>query len=374
VFIVKYNLIIVTVYRSPNGNFDVFRDRLTNLLSFPDIWNKNVVITGDFNFKFNSPDKNCLYICDLLQSFGFTKLVSAPTRKANTLDNVFTNMTDVNKISTVDTNLSDHLGISFNLYPNTRYRDVIVKKIYRPITEYGKVMLCNVVSEESWRFVSDKSIDSSTKFQMFINKISDYVNSSFQEKKYTGKASKVHYVRWFTPQLEKMRETVAFLSDACKQNPTVFTTLQLRKYKAMYKTELHKSKTNAFDKYISNSKSKSKTMWNLINQNRKKSLSPKCPIEPNSLNIYFTSVAENIIHKLPNTNINPIKLMAGIDVPIAVSFSFKEVSYSDVRIIIDNMKTNKSKDCYGLSFEIIKTIKNYIIIPLTKIINSCIKE
>lgn len=56
------------------------------------------------------------------------------------------------------------------------------------------------------------------------------------------------------------------------------------------------------------------------------------------------------------------------------NFSFKEVTFIEVRDILDNLKNKKSSDIYGLTVDMIKTIKNVIIVPLTKLINQCIKS
>ena len=56
-----------------------------------------------------------------------------------------------------------------------------------------------------------------------------------------------------------------------------------------------------------------------------------------------------------------------------ISFSFKEVSYNEVRDVITELKNCKSKDSYGINTQIIKTLKNIIVFPLTNLINQCIK-
>ena len=52
-------------------------------------------------------------------------------------------------------------------------------------------------------------------------------------------------------------------------------------------------------------------------------------------------------------------------------FQFKEISYNMVREKIDSLKNSTS---YDFNTKIIKTIKNLIIYPLTKLFNQCIRE
>ena len=55
-----------------------------------------------------------------------------------------------------------------------------------------------------------------------------------------------------------------------------------------------------------------------------------------------------------------------------VSFEFKPVSCVIVREAIENLKSKNSNDVYNINVKIIKSIKNIIISPLTKLINLCI--
>ncbi|KAK9728727.1 hypothetical protein QE152_g17039 [Popillia japonica] len=63
---------IFTIYRSPLGDFDVFLDSLTQLLD--NFFGKTMIISGDFNVKFNTSDSNATIldvyfnICDSLIS------------------------------------------------------------------------------------------------------------------------------------------------------------------------------------------------------------------------------------------------------------------------------------------------------------------
>jgi hypothetical protein len=53
-------------------------------------------------------------------------------------------------------------------------------------------------------------------------------------------------------------------------------------------------------------------------------------------------------------------------------FSFKQVTFIEVRDCINNFKNKRSRDIYGLNIELIKMVKNILITPLTKLFNLCI--
>lgn len=83
------------------------------------------------------------------------------------------------------------------------------------------------------------------------------------------------------------------------------------------------------------------------------------------------NIGDGIVGRLPPTNVDPLQYIKSNNTP--EQFSFREVNYTEVRDIIDSLKNNDSRDIYGLNVPLIKTIKNFMIIPLTKLINECLK-
>ena len=73
--------------------------------------------------------------------------------------------------------------------------------------------------------------------------------------------------------------------------------------------------------------------------------------------------------KFPQKNINPSIYLDKIDVADA-AFSLSTVSYIEVR----GLKNKDSKDIYGFNVNLIKYIKDLIVIPFTKLINYVITE
>ncbi|KAF1018679.1 MAG: hypothetical protein GAK29_04153 [Acinetobacter bereziniae] len=92
IFIPNYNVIIVSLYRSPKGDFKIFVDILTKLMEIIDYRKKQIIIDGDCNIYFNTSETNKVQICDFFKTYGMYKLVQFPTRNLAHLDNVFTNI------------------------------------------------------------------------------------------------------------------------------------------------------------------------------------------------------------------------------------------------------------------------------------------
>lgn len=116
-------------------------------------------------------------------------------------------------------------------------------------------------------------------------------------------------------------------------------------------------------------------MWNIINKQRKSCSKDRASpdISADSFQDFFTNIATNLIKEIPNNQTDPLQNFKNITPP-ADYFSFTDVSYNEVRDIISHLKNKNSRDIFGLSANLVKCVKNLIIIPLTKLINLCFRE
>ena len=96
-------------------------------------------------------------------------------------------------------------------------------------------------------------------------------------------------------------------------------------------------------------------MWQIINSHSKKKQQrvTKCTLLPDENHQYL------ITH--------------GVSMPNSL-FSFRKVTFIEVREIIRKLKNKNSKDLMGLNVTLIKSIKEIILYPLTKIINLCLQQ
>ncbi|KAG5869876.1 hypothetical protein JTB14_013868 [Gonioctena quinquepunctata] len=107
------NLQLLTIYRSPDGEFGSYMSKTNELLGKLD-HKKNIIITGDFNVKFNPMDNQAHQLCNLFVSYGLHYTVSIPTKGKNCLDNVFTNFREgYYQADVFDPCISDHSAINF---------------------------------------------------------------------------------------------------------------------------------------------------------------------------------------------------------------------------------------------------------------------
>lgn len=125
------------------------------------------------------------------------------------------------------------------------------------------------------------------------------------------------------------------------------------------------------DFYIANSTNKCKAAWSIINAKRKSSSkSMGFGISPDTFNAYFVNVANDLVK---DNGSNQLVIDARTR-QVPCSFSFENVSCVIVREAIDSLKNKSSSDIYGLSVELLKSVKDILISPLSKLINAVINE
>lgn len=367
--------IIITTYRSPSlGDFDIFLQTLANVLNFISQKNKNVIFTGDFNVHFNNPDKHVHAIINIFSSFGFIACNTSPTRLENCLDNIFINFSFDNcKLHILDPKLSDHAGI--NLSVNNCRPPQLSKKIsYRPISDIGLFHMNSYLQQIDWRFIDDPSFDIDTKSNSFLDTIIFALDKYFPVKSKILNNNKIN-LNWYTNDLRQMRESLHLLLDVYKKSPSNDLKELIKHKKRTYRNELIRAKKTANDNYIHQNKNQQKAMWHLININKSSSVNQSDMISPDDFNNYFGNIAENLINSLPSTNDNlEIDFINSVGTNSDKEFTFSEVTYIQVLDIIDNLKKTKSNDAYDINIKILNCIKYIILIPLTNLINQCIRN
>ncbi|KAL3287184.1 hypothetical protein HHI36_001661, partial [Cryptolaemus montrouzieri] len=107
-------------------------------------------------------------------------------------------------------------------------------------------------------------------------------------------------------------------------------------------------------------------------ERKKKETEENCLL-PQDFSNFFAQVADKLIDKIPNTKDDPLEYLKGL-FPPTTEFEFREVTLVELRDIINQMKNKKSSDIYGMTVEIVMSLRNLIISPLTKLINHSIRS
>lgn len=380
--------LIMCVYRSPVGNFDVFINNISSFLQAYRSVKKQIIVCGDFNVNFNSKCKNAALLVDTLRSFGLILRITDPTRVTKTsqtcIDNIFTSGR-FGIADTIDAGLSDHCVQVLNIcIPSHRPKSTYVpKRMFsnKQINEFGVVL-----SQTSWESIFDLH-DVNEMFDKFMEIFSSVFNEIFPLKKSRVTKTTKTKAEWFSPELKIMSLQVTELYIKSKAiNSIVDDKAKYRTLLRKYKSLIRDSKQATNKKLIQRSGNKSKQAWNIVKNNVKyeqknddiilrntndDELSNNPRVVANMFNDFFKDAVANA---LPQNNMSEKPMpFSQKTVPqrSAHSFFLSPVNAKDVLDAVDQItKKRKAAGFDGIPGHILKHNAIFIIEPLIYIINS----
>jgi hypothetical protein len=120
---VKYAIIVICIYRSPDGNIDTFLNKLELILQQLTVKCKTLMLCGEWNINFFQTNLQTRELNNLLLRYNLKDVVNGPTRitknTATLLDVVITNEKSINLLKIMDLGLSDHYA-QFFFHSNIR--------------------------------------------------------------------------------------------------------------------------------------------------------------------------------------------------------------------------------------------------------------
>ena len=168
-----------------------------------------------------------------------------------------------------------------------------------------------------------------------------------------------------------------------------FCTLerQLEKYQKILRALIKQAKKNYNSRQIAENKNDPRKLWKVLNSiisptsDEKNRLPEYFIIDGNTVendqeianafNLFFTNIASTIVSDLGPP---PENFCSYLGIPPNLQFHFGAVNTTDVEKAINSLTSKKTKDCDGFSTELIKSIKNQLLEPLTVIINQIIHK
>lgn len=332
-------LILITIYRTPDSNFQDFLKIFHQILIKCNLMN-NIIINGDFNVKFNIKEAQTVEFLDFLEMHGLHITISESTRKQNCLDNVITNISENFSSCVIETHLSDHKAVACRFFcKKCKTKKVKIKQ--RPITKRGMFDVYGIIERSNWDFISAENLTLDAKFKTFIDTIREAIYVAFPEKeKIIDNGNRNCRAPWFNQELHNMREMLNFLNTVANERPSETNTNIYRNYKNKYNNKVRQTKLNYNGNYIKNSSNKAKSAWNIINKNRsnnnKTHTNSQIP-SASTFNEYFSNIPNNIVDKIPQSDRDPEEYITVKNESIP-SLKLREVSFNEVRDAIDDLK------------------------------------
>lgn len=381
------NIIVVSVYHSPKGNFENFLNKMESCLCYLMRMNSKIALCGDFNVHFGENSTKEREFMNIITSYGLFVGSYLPTRGDACLDTVITNLNTWDyKTKVFDPMIADHGVLVVDLYTKQDSNQqaatwhvnyVFTKRVIRKET-LGTFQ--TAVSEIDWQ-PRLQEMAASNAFEEFFQSIKAKFDYIYPEKikKYPVSKSQnsqktVKAKTWYTSELKKIKCIVLLLHDhyktATDPKEKEFFYKKYLQAKRLYRKDVEEAKKKSNDRFIAGAHNPCKAAWDLINENRKKITSPLNLCSPDDFNNYFIEIVENTVNAIPDVNVDPAAAVTNDN--RCTMINWKELQHKEVIKIIKSFKPSDSQDIYGMSINLLKKIMYEIARPLTVVINKCL--
>jgi hypothetical protein len=309
---------IVNIYRSPSGNFDYFIKEIESILVLLSRKSKVLIVCGDFNINFREDITYKRILTSLMATFGMYPTVDFATRIYNnsvtTIDNIFINTNNLNNYSVypcIDS-LSDHDAQLMVLHDIVNMTCEKHSFLCRRFNEEAISDFNIKLSYESWEDVISYN-DVNMSFNKFLNTYLTIFYSSFPTRAvYNLSISKA----WLTQGIRIACINKRKLYIISRQSLDRNKKLHYRRHCKILAEVIKLAKRKHYNNLLMNSANKTKTTWNIINENINKrhekqdipSINLKGVVIQNNqiianvFNSYYLSVAKQIKEDIQTLN------------------------------------------------------------------------
>lgn len=378
--LIHQKIIIICIYRIPKHNYNIFYDKLENILrKLCSLSNKQVILTGDFNIDILKRNKITLEFEQFLSQFNLNLALYKPTRLSSNscLDNFAHTYRKDCKAQIIDLILSDHtsqiLSVPINKscklkYWKTQKQDITAENLKK----FKKYLSCL-----SFMQVYNAN-DANEAYDLFAEDFLMLYNLCFPTKTVTIKTNT--RTKWISRGIKICSRKQRKLLWSYRFKPDCKNKLDFKNYTKIYKKIIQLTQKSQNNHFINTSQNKSKAAWQVINKSKYRlpqQLIPSLkkgvftithPKEiANEFNNFFVDVIENNIQ----SNVTPASKNIFNNLA-SQSLFMQPVSPNDLIKIIHNLKNTTTVGYDGVCTQVVKYTKEVIARPLTHIINLCI--
>ena len=173
--------LILTCYRSPTGNLNVFCKNIENVLNL--LWKANVkiILIGDFNLDPTRDYKKYKILKNILSTYNLKNIINMPTRENYILDHIY--MSEVSNFHIINNYISDHRTIFFNFLNLNTPANINKQILRRNFNKNNIEAFCQDIENENWLPVY-KEINADLCFNNFHEIFMFYFEKHFPKKIY----------------------------------------------------------------------------------------------------------------------------------------------------------------------------------------------
>ena len=326
------NIVVGAIYRSPGSSHSSFSECMEQILNKIADEKKFTVLTGDFNYNLlkESEDKNVQCFWNLMNSYGYTSVISRPTRitrdHSSLLDNIFINNERYFKVSGIITDdLSDHFPVFINL---SFVHDQEATSSPKRVFDMSKIPELN-------NFIQGKLIDFQTltdanvACEVLVNAYTEGINKFSKFLKPCRRRAPLK--PWISPSIlcSINRKNKLYKKFIRKRN--IANENNYKQYRNILTNIIREAKRSYFQMEFSKSRGNGKKTWTLLrevlNSSKQTAKLPnsfttdvgECLTNEqvaNGFNHFFASIAQHLENNMPASDHNPINYLASPDIPL----------------------------------------------------------
>ncbi|PNF21509.1 hypothetical protein B7P43_G13548 [Cryptotermes secundus] len=379
---------IISIYRSPTRKILYFISALDSVLNKLHSTSTNLILCGDLNIKYLSNINSKTQLDSLLTTYGLYNIIDFPTRidykSATAIDCIFIDKCKISNYSIIPVvnGLSDH---DAQLLLLNNFTSQVLKGQYYFKRQINRMNIENFnfkLSYETWDDVfTDGDVDNM--FNSFLNTYLRVFNGSFPLRKiFHNYDNKV----WLTAGIRILCQHKRTLHMLCRsiESPTLLA--YYKKYSKILREVMKAAKRIYYNKLIVNSDNKSKTIWNIVNNETGKYNNNNNHDPPpltkdgkkinnglhiaNAFNVYFSTIMDNRSngpHINSGSNVSKDKFshyLTTVTIGPMSEFKHVPVTSKEMKDIIKSLKNKNSFGFDEISSKVLKSSMPYILSPL----------
>lgn len=374
----EFCFILVSIYRSPNGDFGIFFETMTDLLNELFDKKKRMFICGDFNINFARANKNANDIRNLFAAYNLISNLSEITRmgvnSSTQIDNIFFSQNiNEGRVSVMKTVISDHYSQILSMSLNLQKTEKIVY-YKRKYAEKQLANFKNMIKNEDWSEVYQQA-EVNGQYDSFYKILYYYFDVCFPLTK--SAARKQSDKKWVNNEIKIWAQKLRDLHSLYKDTGCLNVLNKYKQEKKAYRKYINEYKISCNDNIIENSKNKSKSVWNMFNKIQNKNRNTDTEIQlinnnkktadPKIIADLFSSKFQMFPTNKSNTNRPKIKQHSS-------NFFLKPTDPVEVYRIIKNLPPKFSSGLDEIPSIVLKEVGEIISFPLANIINECLTQ
>ena len=382
------NVLCGYAYRHPNTNVDKFNDYINQTMEKISKENKLIFLIGDFNINllnYESHGETNDFINTMISHYLLPHILH-PTRvtdhSATVIDNIFSNNSSYETTSgNIITQISDHFPQFLILNKVTLdYKTCSFAK--RDFSNFSEQRFVEGFATQNMDFLNNTKISLNSKFDLFYDTVSSYVDNHVPVKKINKKDLTLHSKPWVNPKIQRLIKYRDKLLCKLNRNFSQNTEYLYKKFRNRIVSELRSSKIKYYNQYFTDHKSNMKKLWSgiksIINikNNGLHTISQivhngqviNKPTEmANVFNHYFVNIASKIDDGISQTRKSPLDYL-GRKSEFS-SFFLSPTDTAEVECIIAEFKNGKALGPYSIPCNLLKLLSPYISSALVILIN-----